>query len=78
MEAKLEDFKAKPNKTKKISQIISMETKLKKFKEKPNKYTKNKKAKKRSHKYSSNSDHSHLRIINLHQLNIELTPKLKM
>ena len=37
MKAKLEDFKENPNKTKKISQIISMEAKLKKFKEKPNK-----------------------------------------
>ena len=37
MEAKLEDFKAKPTKTKKNSQIISMKAKLNNFKEKTNK-----------------------------------------
>jgi hypothetical protein len=48
-----------------------MEAELEDFKEKQINHTdKQKRAKKRSEKYSSNpNDHSHLRTINLHQLN---------
>jgi len=56
-----------------------MEAKLENFKGEPNKiYRKSEKSKKkRSDNSLSNSDYSYLRIINLHQLNIELTTKQK-
>jgi hypothetical protein len=55
-----------------------MEAKLEDFREKQINHTdKQKWARKRSEKYSNPNDHSHLRTINLQQLNIEFTPNQK-